>query len=52
MKVAQGKVHKYLGMTLDFAIPKIVKVSMIKHVEKSSKLGVRLAASLTMASRQ
>jgi hypothetical protein len=29
MKVAQGKVHKYLGMTLDFATLNIVKVTML-----------------------
>ncbi len=34
MKVARGKVHKYLGMTLDFAILKIVKVTMLKYVDE------------------
>jgi hypothetical protein len=34
MKVAQGKVHKYLGMTLDFATSKIVKVTMPKYVDE------------------
>ncbi len=29
MKVARGKVHKYLGMTLDFATAKVVKVTVI-----------------------
>ncbi len=33
MKVAQGKVHKYLGMMLDFATSKIVKVTMLKYVD-------------------
>ena len=28
MKVARGKVHTYLGMTLDFTTPKLVKVTM------------------------
>jgi len=28
MKVARGKVHTYLGMTLDFTTPKLVKVSV------------------------
>jgi hypothetical protein len=32
MKVAQGKVHKYLGMMLDFATLKIVKVTMLEYV--------------------
>ncbi len=34
MKVAQGKVHKYLGMTLDFATSKIVKVTMLEYVDE------------------
>ncbi len=32
MKVARGKVHKYLGVTLDFATSKIVKVTMLEYV--------------------
>ena len=34
MKVARGKVHMYLGMTLDFTTPKLVKVTMIDHVNE------------------
>jgi hypothetical protein len=34
MKVAQGKVHKYFGMTLDFATSKTVKVTMLKYVDE------------------
>ncbi len=34
MKVAQGKVHKYLGMTLDLATSKIVKVTMLEYVDE------------------
>jgi hypothetical protein len=34
MKVAQGKVHKYLAMTLDFATSKIVKVTMLEYVDE------------------
>jgi hypothetical protein len=34
MKVARGKVHKYLGTTLDFATSKIVKVTMLKCVDE------------------
>jgi hypothetical protein len=30
MKVARGQVHKYLGMTLDFTIKYVVKVTMIE----------------------
>jgi hypothetical protein len=34
MKVARGKVHTYLDMTLDFATPKLVKVTMIDYVNE------------------
>ena len=34
MKVARGKVHTYLGMTLDFTTPKIVKVIMTEYVDE------------------
>jgi hypothetical protein len=34
MKVARVKVHKYLGMTLDFATSKIVKVTMLEYVDE------------------
>ncbi len=34
MKVARGKVHKYLGMTLDFATLKTVKVTMLEYVDE------------------
>jgi hypothetical protein len=34
MKVARGKVHKYLGMTLDFATAKVVKVTMINYIDE------------------
>jgi hypothetical protein len=34
MKVARGKVHNYLGMMLDFATSKIVKVTMLKYVDE------------------
>ncbi len=34
MKVAQGKVHKYLGMMLDFATSKIVKVTVLEYVDE------------------
>ena len=32
MKVAQGEVHKYFGMTLDFTADKVVKVTMIEYL--------------------
>ncbi len=34
MKVARGKVNKYLGMTLDFATSKTVKVTMLEYVDE------------------
>jgi hypothetical protein len=34
MKVARGKVHKYLGMTLDFTVKYVVKVTMIEYVNE------------------
>jgi hypothetical protein len=34
MKVAQVKVHKYLGMMLDFATSKTVKVTMLEYVDE------------------
>jgi hypothetical protein len=34
MKAAQGKVHKYLGMMLDFATLKTVQVTMLEYVDE------------------
>jgi hypothetical protein len=34
MKVARGKVHKYLSMTLDFTTLKIVKVTMLEYLDE------------------
>ncbi len=34
MKVARGKVHKYLGMMLDFTIKYVLKVTMIEYVNE------------------
>jgi hypothetical protein len=34
MKVARGKVHKYLGMMMDFTIKYVVKVTMIEYVNE------------------
>ena len=33
MKVNHGKVHKYLGMTLDFTTKHQVKITMTEYVE-------------------
>ncbi len=32
--MSRGKVHKYLGKTLDFAITKVVKVTMIENINE------------------
>jgi len=37
MSVTRGKVHKYLGMDLDYTGDKCVKISMIKYVDKVIK---------------
>jgi hypothetical protein len=34
MKVSNGKVHQYLGMTLDFTTKNLVKISMIEYVKE------------------
>ena len=34
MKVARGKVHKYLSMTMDFTTPKLVKINMLEYIEE------------------
>ena len=34
MKVARGKVHTYVGMTLDFTTSKIVKVTMFEYIDE------------------
>jgi hypothetical protein len=34
MKVARGRVHVYIGMTLDFTVDRVVKVTMISYVNE------------------
>ena len=34
MTVHRGKVHKYLGMDLDFSTHKVLKIGMIKYIKK------------------
>ena len=34
MKAARGRVLIYIGMTLDFTVDKVVKVTMISYVDK------------------
>ncbi len=34
MKVSRGKIHKYLGMTLDFSISRQVRISMVDYVKE------------------
>jgi hypothetical protein len=34
MTVSRGKIHKYLGMTLDYSVPGQVKIKMFKYVNE------------------
>jgi hypothetical protein len=34
MTVSRGKIHKYLGMTLDYSIPGKVKITMLDYVDE------------------
>jgi hypothetical protein len=34
MKVSRGKIHEYLGMTLDFTQPGVVRVTMFKYIDE------------------
>ena len=33
MSVSRGKIHTYLGMTLDYSIPGIVKITMLDYIQ-------------------
>ncbi len=46
MKVAQGKVHKYLGMTLDFATDQVVIVTMIYYIDNVIKTWANACSEL------
>ncbi len=46
MKVARGKVHTYLGMTLDFSTPKLVKITMIDYVDEIIELWDKACSEL------
>ena len=37
MTVHRGKVHDYLVMDLDFSSPKVLKIGMMKYIEKIHK---------------
>jgi hypothetical protein len=34
MTVSRGKIHKYLGMTLDYRVPGQVKITMLNYVDE------------------
>jgi hypothetical protein len=34
MTVSRGKIHKYLGMTLDYSIPGQVKITILEYVNE------------------
>jgi hypothetical protein len=38
MSIALGKIHEYLGITLDFTVPGEVKITMIPYVKEIVKL--------------
>jgi hypothetical protein len=38
MQISRGKIHEYLGMTLDFTVPGEVKITMIPYVNEIVKL--------------
>ena len=37
MTVCRGKIHKYLGMTLDFSVKGQVKISMLDYIDEIVK---------------
>ena len=43
MKVHQGKVHEYLGMTLDFSSKRLENISMVDHVKSTIKAWYKAA---------
>jgi len=38
MKISRGKIHEYLGMTLDFTVPDEVKITMIPYIKEIVQL--------------
>jgi uncharacterized Fe-S cluster-containing protein len=34
MTVSRGKIHKYLGMTLDYSVPRKVKITILDYVDE------------------
>ena len=46
MKVARGKVHKYLGMTFDFSTAKMVKVTLLEYVDEIIELWDKACSEL------
>jgi hypothetical protein len=38
MEISRGKLHEYLGMTLDYTVPGEVKITMIKYVQEIIQL--------------
>ena len=34
MTVSRGKVHEYLGMTLDFTVRRTLKLTMVPYIEE------------------
>ena len=38
MTIHRGKVHRYLGMDLDFSSPRVLKIGMIKYINSSPSM--------------
>ena len=47
MKVSRGKVHKYLGMTIDFSVKGQCKISMFDYIEEILKAFEKVAPKET-----
>lgn len=43
MKVSRGKIHKYLGMTLDYSIKGQCKITMLDYIEETLKMFEKVA---------
>ena len=43
MKVSRGKIHKYLGMTLDYSIKGQCKITMLDYIEETLQMFEKVA---------
>jgi hypothetical protein len=42
MKASRGKIHEYLGMTLDFTSPGVVRLTMLEYIDETIENFLRL----------